>query len=443
MRQLNFLLLILLMFPATVNAGTISADSLAAYIRVTMPQTVRECPKDTLDFIGLPKPYSVPCIRGFFQDMYYWDTYFTNIGLLLCGDTVQARNNIDNILSMIERFGYMPNGSNKALLNRSQPPFASMMVRDIYDATKNKKFLAHADSILKREYDFWMTKRISPSELNRYGHQASDDELNSFFRDIYGRLQRDPASVKDKAQQVKIGGHLLAEAESGWDFNPRFDTRCMDFNPVDLNSNLYIYEKNFAYFSDQLGKDDAGVWLDRANKRKDLMSSLMVNPENGLYYDYDYVNGKLSEVYSAAGFSPLYAGLASPQEAEAAINKGLPKLEMAHGIAACEDIPHKTIYQWDYPNSWAPLNVIVIKGLDNYGYKQETQRVASKYRDATLEIFNSTQNLWEKYNAQSGGIDAKNEYGLPGSFMGWTAGAYMFTHDYLKNIINQIEKDRN
>lgn len=264
-----------------------------------------------------------------------------------------------------------------------------------------------------------------------------------FWESIYGRLQRDPTSVKDKAQQVKIGGHLLAEAESGWDFNPRFDTRCMDFNPVDLNSNLYIYEKNFAYFAEQLRKDDAGIWLDRANKRKDLMSSLMVNPENGLYYDYDFVNGKLYEVYSAAGFSPLYAGLASPQEAEATLAKGLPKLEMAHGIAACEDISYRTVYQWDYPNSWAPLNVIVIKGLDNYGYKQEAQRVASKYRDATLEIFNSTQNLWEKYNAQSGDIDAKNEYGLPGSFMGWTAGAYMFTHNYLKNIINQKEKDRN
>lgn len=431
MKHLNILLLSLLMLPTTAKAENISADSLASYIRDAMPLSVRECPADTLDLFGLPKPYSVPCIRGHFQDMYYWDTYFTNIGLLLIGDTVQARNNIENILAMIERFGFMPNGSNKAFLGRSQPPYASMMVRDIYEATGDRSFLAHADSVLKREYDFWMTRRIAPNGLNRYGHQAGDDELNDFFEIIYARLQRNPEDVKEPAERIALGAHLMAEAESGWDFTPRFDGRCMDFNPVDLNSNLYVYEKNFTWFADQLGLPDSDKWLDRAEHRRQLMTALMVDPETGLYHDYDFINTRRSDINSAAAFSPLYAGLATGAQAHAAVRRGLPLIEMPHGIAACEDRPHETVYQWDYPNCWAALNIITIKGLANYGFDSDVLRVAKKYRDATLNIFNATSNLWEKYNASTGDIDARNEYGLPGAFLGWTAAAYLLTHSLL------------
>lgn len=411
--------------------NTVSADSLANYIRVTIPASVRECPVDTLGKFGLPHPYSVPCIRDHFQDMYYWDTYFTNVGLILAGDVAQARNNIDDILAMIERFGFMPNGSNVAFLSRSQPPYASMMVRDIYDITGDRLWLQHADSVLRREYDFWMTRRLSPNGLNRYGQQADNAELEAFFGAIYGRLQRDPSTVTRHEERLETGAHLLAEAESGWDFNPRFDNRCMDFNPVDLNSNLYIYETNFAYFAGELGHDDADDWKRRAESRRALMNSLMTDPDTGLYYDYDTANGCRSTVYSAAGFSPLYAGLATTDHAHAAVASGLPRIEMAHGIAACEDGPRTTIYQWDYPNSWAALNMIVVNGLDRYGYKADALRVATKYRDAILSIFNDTDNLWEKYNAVTGNNDVKNEYGLPGSFMGWTAGAYMYTNDYV------------
>ncbi len=420
-----------LLLPATISSQKVDSDSLANYIRLTMPGTVRECHTDTLGKFALPCPYSVPCIRDYFQDMYYWDTYFTNIGLLLCGDIEQARNNTIDILAMIKRFGYMPNGSNEGLLNRSQPPYASMMVRDVYQATGDRQWLQQADSLLKIEYDFWMTQRLAPNGLNRYGHNATDKELEDFFYGIYGRLQRDPSAVADRNDRIRIGAHLLAEAESGWDFCPRFDSRCMDFNPVDLNSNLYIYENNFAYFARELGLPDAKEWEKRASDRRALMQQLMIDPVTGLYYDYDWVNDKRSDVYSAAGFSPLYAGVANATQAKAAVERGLPRIEADHGIAACEDGPRTTIYQWDYPNSWAAPNFIVINGLDRYGCRRDAIRVASKYRDAILGIFNDTDNMWEKYNAVTGGTDAKNEYGLPGSFMGWTAGAYMYANDYL------------
>lgn len=400
------------------------AQTVSDYIAAEMPATVRQCRADTLGKLALPYPYSVPCIRDNFQDMYYWDTYFTNLGLLKLGQVEQARNNIDDILHLIGRVGYMPNGSNVALLNRSQPPYASMMVSDVFDATDDTVWLAHADSLLRREYDFWMTQRMAPCGLNRYGHNATDDELEAFFYGIYPRLGRNPADVPDRSERLATGAHLLAEAESGWDFNPRFDGRCLDFAPVDLNSNLYIYEQNFARNARILGKPDADEWLARAARRNELMDKYMLASDS-LYYDYDFVGNRKSAVYSAASFWPLYAGVADSKVARAAVEKGLPLIEQPHGVAACRDTHQPVIYQWDYPNCWGALNVVVVLGLKRYGYDAHAAHVAKKYTDATERIYNCTGNLWEKYNAASGDIDVKNEYALPGAFMGWTAGAYL------------------
>ena len=225
------------------------------HIQQTMPQSVRETPTDHDGLLGLPHPYSVPCIRGAFQEMYYWDTFFTNEGLLLLGDTTQARNNVDNILYMIDQYGFMPNGSlEEYKQTRSQPPYASLMVRQLYLSTHDKSWLAHAVQILEKEYAFWMTQRIAPNGLNRYGHHASDAYLLNFYSAIAARLNVDANDqATSRNQRLEAGAHWLAEAESGWDFNPRYNQRCMDFNPIDLNANLYLYEENFAYFYKQLG----------------------------------------------------------------------------------------------------------------------------------------------------------------------------------------------
>ena len=144
-----------------------NVERLWHHIDSVMPQSVRETPNDEGSVIALPKPYSVPCVKGAFQEMYYWDTYFTNKGLLLLGNVEQAKNNLACITYLIDKFGYMPNGSHKGLLNRSQPPYASLMARDIYDVTRDKEWLRQTVKALEKEYDFWMTKRIAPNGLNR------------------------------------------------------------------------------------------------------------------------------------------------------------------------------------------------------------------------------------------------------------------------------------
>ena len=150
-----------------------------------------------------------------------------------------------------------------------------------------------------------------------------------------------------------------------------------------------------------------------------------------MYYDYDYVNGRRSDVISSAIFSLLYAEAVSPKDAASIVDQGLKALEFAHGIAACENKPYDFVYQWSYPNGWAPLHFLAIKGLDNYGYKEEASRIASKYVDMVVRNFESTHNLWEKYNVVEGNINVSNEYDMP-TMMGWTAGTYVTALNYLK-----------
>ena len=430
MRELLLTVLMMLSCISAFSQTKEDIDALQAYIAENMPKTVRSNTEDTPGSYGLPTPYSVPCIQKGFQSMYYWDTYFTNVGLIILGDATQAKNNTDDILSLIDRLGFMPNSSSKSMANRSQAPYASMMVRDVFEVTRDKAWLEKACSILEKEYNFWMERRISPNGLNRYGNQATSKELLRFYDVVVSRMRVKDAPALTDSEKVNIGSHFLAEAES-WDFNPRYDSRCRDFNPIDLNSNLYLYEKNFAYFYKVLGKGRKEVrkWLSLADKRKDLMNRYCLNPNDGLFYDYDYINGSLSKIYSAAEFNLLWSGLATKSQARTIV-QALPRLEEKYGIVPCEKGERQRIYQWDYPNCWAPLQLLAIKGLDKYGYKQEALRIARKYTTGIINNYKHTGNLWEKYNAVTGNLDVNDEYKMPGAFMGWTAGVFMFASNY-------------
>ncbi len=406
---------------------------LKSYIDDNMNKTIRICNNDTLGNFSLPFPFSVPCIEKGFQNLFYWDTYFTNVGLLTDGEVQQAKNNVDNILYMIERFGYMPNATCESMLNRSQPPYASMMVKEVYEKTKDREWLSYACNVLEKEYEFWMTQRITPTGLNCYSNNATHDDLMSFYQYMSRRLGLNPDDYKTDDEKLKQASHFLAEAESGWDFNPRFDSRCEDFNPIDLNANLYAYEKNFIYFYDELNHKGGREWCKRALKRKKLMNKYCLNPQDKLYYDYDFINDKRSTIYSAAIFNTLFVELADKNTANS-IYSNLDRLECMHGLAACEKGHHERTYQWDYPNGWSALIYLAIKGFDNYGYQSAARQIAHKYINSLANIYIKTGNLWEKYNAETGDIDVKNEYAMPGAFMGWTAGVYLYAFDYCYKI---------
>lgn len=397
------------------------------YIHDNWMNAVRYFPEDEGDTIGLPFPYTVPGMdRNVFNEMYYWDTYFTNIGLILSDNFKQAKNNVDNMLYLVNKFGFMPNANRLWAIKRSQPPFLSYMVKDIYENIKDKEWLFNAYSTLKIEYEYWQKSRITQSGLNRY--YGDDDDIkfcSDFFCDrLKIETPRDEETAKRYAQSFQSG------AESGWDFSSRCGMDSYEFNWVDLNSLLYGLEKNMEYFSKELGTKEEVFWKKAMEKRCKLINELMWDEERGAFFDYDFVNKKRSNILSAAALYPLFVGLATGEQAESLIEL-LNKLEMKHGISATENTDNLLGLQWDYPNGWPCLQFIAVKALTDYGYVEEAKRIAKKFICVVEENFIKTSQLWEKYDIITGEISASKEYATP-PMLGWTGGTYL----YFKTIID-------
>lgn len=159
------------------------------FIRTSWDASVQYNPTDSQTLIGLPRPYTVPSVSQTFQELYYWDTYFTNEGLVRDGRLDLAKNNTEDMLYLVDRYGYMPNGSRTWYLNRSQPPFLCMMVDRIFEQTEDTNWLAGAFTTLQKEYDFWMTQRITPVGLNRYSSsQATNSDRSSSLPEGNGSI---------------------------------------------------------------------------------------------------------------------------------------------------------------------------------------------------------------------------------------------------------------
>lgn len=401
-----------------------------AFIRDSWEKSVRFSPEDVGTHIGMPFPYTVPSVSGGFQELYYWDLFFTNEGLIIDGLTDQARMNTENLASMVDRFGKILNGSSTSYLNRSQPPVFSLMVRQIYDATGDREWLAAILPKLEKEYGFWMNSRMTPCGLNHDSNEADDAEKMAFLRLVKGRFgEKFNLEGCSHEDSLRVGSHYISEAEC-WDFTPRFKGECENYCPVDLNALLYIYEKNFAYFSRIFG-DRAGVrrWNKAARVRKRLMGKYLRNPKDGIWYDFNFVTGERSDVVSAAQFF-LLMGKAVTRRQARGIVKSLAVLEYPHGISACEKGDYPFVYQWSYPNGWAPLQYVTVRGLDAYGYEEDARRIARNYVDLLTESYDATGTLWEKYNVDEGNLNVGDEYKMP-TMLGWTAGAYVWLTEYL------------
>ncbi len=402
-----------------------------AFISDCWEKSIRHLPDDFGSHIGMPLPYTVPSVSGGFQELYYWDLFFTNEGLIIDGLVDQARNNTENLAWMVERFGKILNGSNTFYLNRSQPPVFSLMVRQIYEATGDTDWLKGILPSLEKEYAFWMRDRMTPCGLNQDSNNATEAEKWDFLRLVKKRFGEGfTLEGCTREDSLRVASHYISEAEC-WDFTPRFKGECEDYCPVDLNALLYIYEKNFAHFARILGDRGASRrWDKAARHRKTLMRKYLRNPSDGIWYDYDFVKDERSDVVSAAQFFLLMGKAVSRRDARGIV-KSLAVLEYPHGISACEKGDYPFVYQWSYPNGWAPLQYVTVRGLDRYGYREDARRIARHYVDLLTDSYDKTGTLWEKYNVEEGNLNVGDEYKMP-TMLGWTAGSYVWLTEYLK-----------
>lgn len=344
-------------------------------------------PKDDESLLALPNPYLVPAYEEGhdfdFNEMYYWDSYFMVQGLYRNPEhKALVLGMLENLISMYERFGIVPNASRTYLTGRSQPPLLTSFIWEVYETyNMDVKWLKRVMKVAEAEYtSVWMgTTKPNARQVSRGLSRYYD--INML--------------------------HDLAEAESGWDMTPRFGRKCLDYLPVDLNALLYKYEMDFARYY-RLVKDvrTAAKWEVAADHRRLAMKALMWSNLKGLYYDYNYKKEKRGTVSSLAGFYPMWAGMVDEKQA-AQMVKALKRFENRGGLATTDVqqlsqlVPGSIPTQWAYPNGWAPLHYLVIQGLERYGYHKDAQRIAMKWLKTNLGWFNGNGVFLEKYNVVS------------------------------------------
>src|ERR1700683_842407 len=258
------------------------------YIDAYWRKLERFAPHDDGTLVGLPHPYFVPSFdtgKGHqFDEIYYWDSYFQAQGFLGTSRQHLIKGVAEDLLTLQQRFGIIPNSGRLYHTSRSQPPFLTSFITLVYQTERNKRCLDQAMTIAKDEYrSVWM------------------GTTHPNWRQVFHGLSRwYDINVLDD----------LAEAESGWDMTTRFDRRALSFLPVDLNALLYKYERDFAEAALILGEtEEAAEWTKRALARKNMMQKYLWNEEKGCYFDYDYMNGRQSKVWSLAAFYPMWAGM--------------------------------------------------------------------------------------------------------------------------------------
>jgi alpha,alpha-trehalase len=364
-------------------------------------------PKDRFIHLGLPHKFIVPSIDIFKKDQFYWDSYFTIIGLVKCGRIALAKGMVDNLSFLFNRFKIVPMRNRYYNIGISQIPFLTSMILEVYEASKNKAWLLKSIQIAEAELKhYWVNPKLTEKHLIYKGLSRYCDHYIT---------------------------HLGAEHESGWDMTSRFYNHCLDYLPVDLNMCLYKYETDIAeIYNSNKNKRKANIYSKNAASRLQTINQLMWNEEKGFFFDYNYKLKKQSKFYSLAGFYPLWTKAATPEQA-LKVKNCLALFENEGGLANTQSHPLADEFkQHDYPNGWPQQHWIVIKGLLNYGFIEDAKRIAKKWLDMNKKVFKLTGKFWEKYNVVNGNIGEHNADRYPTqSGFGWTNAVFIRLIDEL------------
>ncbi len=397
----------------------------------------------------LPHPYVVP--GGRFNEMYGWDSYFILVGLLRDDEVTRAREMTENFLYEVEYYGTVLNANRTYYLSRSQPPFLTRMILGVYAKTQDRAWLRSTLPAVEKQYRFWTSAPhlIPEIGLSRYfdlgegpAPEVVSDEVDERGRTHYDRVREyyrehavtdyDVALFYDKARDRLTDLFYKGDRsmrESGFDPSNRFGPFSVDiihYAPVCLNVLLYQMEVDAAEIYGAL-KDEAAVrrWKDRAALRRQRIDRYLWDPQAGLYFDYDFKTGQRRPYEFATTFYPLWAGIASPEQA-ARVVKNLALFEAAGGILTSTQT---TGNQWDAPFGWAPLQLIAVEGLRRAGYPQDADRVARKFIALVAKEFAEHGTIVEKYDVRRAesevGGDIRFGYKENVVGFGWTNGAFV------------------
>lgn len=410
--------------------------STGAHIRKLWPWLKRDGLEDDAkgSLLPLRHPYVVP--GGRFREIYYWDSYFTMLGLAVSGESSLVASMVRNFADQVDLVGHIPNGNRTYFLSRSQPPFFSLMVRLLAEYEGNRVPDTFAGQ-LRREYDFWMSgsRKVVLDDgcvLNRYSDNLEIPRAESYAEDV------ELAEGLSELQKKKLFREIRAACESGWDFSSRWmidpedlsSIRTTDILPVDLNCLLLDLERLLASICIGNGDQTGRLHFEQAvEDRIHAIQKYFWDEASGTFCDYRLSGGSTTGIISMATMFPLFFEVGLGSQADRVVRAISSQLFKPGGWMTTAIHSGQ---QWDAPNGWAPLQWIAYKGLANYGYSDLARQGAARWLALNDKVFSATGKMMEKYNVEDLTLEAGGgEYPVQDGF-GWTNGVYLALHDALR-----------
>jgi alpha,alpha-trehalase len=451
---------------------------------------------DPPGLLYLQNRYVVP--GGRFNEMYGWDSYFIIRGLVRDNRIELAQGMVENFFFEIEHYGAVLNANRTYYLTRSQPPFLTSMILAVYDAQKaagheNRAWLEKAYDYAVRDHELWIREPhlAGSTGLSRYydfGEGPAPESLQDetgHYRQVAAYFLRQPELARNdlvqrnavEASQQIVGPSFALQAcdaaktmarpecdsagsvalsadyykgdramrESGFDISFRFGpygAATHHYAPVCLNSLLYKAEKDLEQISAMLGrKRDADEWRKRAEDRRDKIQKYLWDAQRGMYFDYDFTKQERSSYEYVTTFYPLWAGLATPEQAKAVVQH-LGTFEQPGGLVMS---PHETGGQWDYPYAWAPNQLLADEGLRRYGFSDHADRISYEFLSTVAENFRRDGTIREKYNAVTRSSETQVSAGYSMNIVGfgWTNGVFLeLLHELPENSVVRLAKEQ-
>jgi alpha,alpha-trehalase len=372
--------------------------------------------------IYVPNAYTVAGQR--FKEMYYWDSFFSMLGLRLSNKTDILEGMVENFSYLIKRFGFIPNGNRTYFLSRSQPPFFSLMIK-----LTNNPEQYYED--LQKEYGYWQcVKKIPSHSLSRYLDVSSQPRPEGFKEDLE-HVEKLSLFQKNSAFQ-----ELRTVAESGWDFSSRWygqnkEVVISQLAPVDLNCLLYHMEMTLGDLAkSKKNHQKASEFYEAAKQRKKAVNTYCWDSKKEFYFDYNFESKTRQPYYTLAAAFPLFFGVASKEQAKSVAQIIENQFLKDGGLVT-------TLYeskeQWDYPNGWAPLEWIAIGGLKNYGFDALAEKIAERWLNINESMYHKTGFMIEKYDVvHPENLSKGGEYKVDHGF-GWSNGV-------AQDLLNQRTK---
>jgi putative isomerase len=314
-----------------------------------------------------------------FRGIWNWDSAFHAVGLSRW-DTELAKESILGFLKFQKADGLLPDVIRET--------------GEIVDAYSKPPVFAWATEILyQRGADIDFVRAVYPKlALNALWWENNRCDQGLFFYDS-----------ADKGHEKYL---LHVQYESGWDNSPRWDAPANEYWAVDLNCFMILAYRALKSIALLLEKEkDADTWLQKEKALTRLVNEKLWSKENRWYSDAHRFTETVSKTLSPASFMPLYARIASEDQAEAMCCIAKENFKGKMPTVSFDNAAFSDDY-WRGP-TWLNVAYFAAKGLKNYGFS-----VADTIQKSILDMCAQDKDgIYENYNSITGKGQYCNRFG--------------------------------